>query len=69
VVKLLNKVNYEPQDIEALNQYNIENSQLQEALSVVMRLARSYSKANDLPIERIAKSRDFVEFLLGKIGN
>jgi hypothetical protein len=69
VVKLLNKADYEAREVESLNELDIDDAHLRRALNTVMRLAQSYSQAKDLPIERIAKSREFVEFLLDKIVN
>lgn len=68
VIKLLTNADYKPRDVEVLHRIDIDNSHLKKVLTIVMNLAQSYSKDRDLPIERIAKSREFVEFLIGGIG-
>lgn len=67
VAHLLANKNYNPLDINSLVNLDIGNDSIEKALSEVIGLAQSYSKEKRLPIERIAKNRDFVTFLLDKV--
>ncbi len=67
VAHLLANKNYNPSDIDSLVNLDIGNDSIEKALSEIIGLAQSYSKEKSLPIERIAKNRDFVTFLLDKV--
>ncbi len=67
VAHLLANKNYIPSDLESLVGLDIEHDAIGKALFEVIGLAQPYSKEKSLPIERIAKNRDFVTFLLDKV--
>jgi len=67
VAKLLANKSYGASDVESLLGVDIREAVINETLSEVVNIAREYSEANNLPIERIAKNRDFAKHLMEKV--
>lgn len=67
VVHLLASKNYNHTDLESLVNIDVGKDSIEKALSETINIAQLYSKETSLPIERIAKNRDFVTFLLEKV--
>ncbi len=67
VAHLVANKNYNPSNLESLVNLDIRNDLIEKTLSETIGLAQSYSKEKNLPIERIAKNRDFVTFLLENV--
>ena len=67
IAKLTGTKDYQVADVEALQEVDIQQDILDETVSEVVESARSYSESQDLPIERIAKTRDFVTYVIERI--
>lgn len=64
VASLLKNKNYEPSDVESLISFEISDSTLEKVFNKVFSLARKYSDENNIPIERLIKTREFVKYLI-----
>lgn len=67
VIHLLANKNYSHTDLESLVDVDVERDFMEKAVSETINIAQLYSKETVLPIERIAKNREFVTFLLKKV--
>jgi len=67
IAKLVGNKDYQVADVEALLEVDIQKDILDKTVSEVIELARLYSEANNLPIERIVKTREFVTYLTERI--
>lgn len=67
IAKLTGTMDYKVADVEALLEIDIPQDIMGETVSEVVELARSHSLSNDIPIEKLVKTRDFVTYLLSRL--
>jgi AIPR protein len=67
VTHMLENINYNPSDLKPLVILELTDDEIKKALSETLNIAQLYSEFSKLPIERIAKNKDFVTILLEKI--
>lgn len=67
MIRFFGRKDYNSADIEALKEDPFVDNDLTKVLSELVDLARSYASTKGLTLERIAKSRDFVDFVFDTI--
>ena len=67
IAKLTGTKDYQVADVEALLEVDIQQDILDETVSEVVKSARSYSRKNKIPIEKLVKTREFVTYLTKRL--
>ena len=67
IAKLTGTKDYQVADVEALLEVDIQQDILDETVSEAVKSARSYSRKNKVPIEKLAKTREFVIYLTKRL--
>jgi hypothetical protein len=67
IIKKIGKKEYTPKDILELAKSPIKLDILDEAFSEIVNIVRKYSEDNGLQIDVIAKSREFINYLIDRI--
>lgn len=63
MMKATGKFDYSIEDVESLSIDRIDEQLIFDATSITIQLAREYMERNDTSLERLAKSKDFVEYI------
>jgi len=63
IMKATGKMEYSIKDVEFLTIDNIDETLIFDSISTTIQLKREYMEEHDTSLERLAKSKDFVEFV------
>lgn len=66
-IKLIDKKDYEAADLDLISENNYSDDLLIDSLEKIVKLAIEYSKEHELSFERIAKSKDFISYMLENV--
>lgn len=66
-IKLVDRKDYEAADLDLISEVDYSDVLLIESLEKIVDLAIKYSKEHDLSFERIAKSKDFLTYMLDNV--
>ena len=63
IIKVTGKIDYSIKDVGFLTIDIIDEQLIFDSISTTIQLAREYMERNDTSLERLAKSKDFVEYI------
>ncbi len=67
VVKILNKTDYKPKDVETIKGIDFSDELMNTTLYELIQLTNDYVKLKELPINIGIKQKDFVTYILGHV--